>query len=90
MPVSRGRIQTDDGEIDADSARPILPLPPLNIAGPHVNDQFGNDLAIADFNGDNRDDLAIGVYGYDDGGDTGAGAVQVVYQSDLLFVDGFD
>jgi hypothetical protein len=55
-----------------------------------VNDQFGNSLAIGDFNDDGRQDLAIGVYLYDDGGDTDSGAVQVVYQTDILFKNGFD
>ncbi len=73
-----------------DSARLILPLAPLKIAGPHDNDQFGNQLAIGDFNNDDRKDLAIGAYLYDDGGETDAGAVQVIYQADRLFVDGFD
>jgi hypothetical protein len=72
------------------TAYPILPLAPLRIDGPHENDQFGNDLAIGDFNGDNRDDLAIGAYLYDDGVDTDSGAVQVLYQTDILFKDGFD
>jgi len=76
--------------LDAASARPILPLPPLKISGPHANDQFGSTLAIGDFNGDSHSDLAIGVFLYDDGGNTDAGAVQVVYQSDFLFLDGFD
>ena len=51
---------------------------------------MGNDLAIGDFNGDGRDDLAVGAYLYDDGVDTDSGAVQVLYQTDILFKDGFD
>ena len=71
-------------------ALPVLPTAPLGIGGPHENDQFGNGLAIGDFNDDGRRDLAIGVYPYDDGGDTDSGAVQVLYQTDILFKDGFD
>lgn len=76
--------------LDTSTAKAILPRAPLKIASPHTNDQFGNGLAVGDFNGDNRDDLAIGVYLYDDDGETNAGAVQVLYQSDILFKDGFD
>jgi hypothetical protein len=79
-----------NGRLDTSNARPIFPLAPLKIGGPHSNDQFGNGLASGDFNDDGRADLAIGVYLYDDAGETDAGAVQVLYQSDLLFVDGFD
>lgn len=81
---------TDAQGLLSSSAYPILPLAPLKIAGPHENDQFGNDLAIGDFNGDYRDDLAIGAYLYDDAPDEDTGAVQVLYQSDILFKDGFD
>lgn len=80
----------NNDRLDTVSARPILPLAPLSIAGPHTNDQFGNELAIGDFNDDGKDDLAIGAYLYDDGANADAGAVQVLYQSDFLFVDGFD
>ena len=52
-------------------------------------DGFGTQLAIGDFNGDNENDLAIGVPGHDVPA-AGSGAVQVVYQSDFVFVDGFD
>jgi hypothetical protein len=40
-----------------------------------ANDKFGSALAAGDFNGDNIDDLAVGVSGEDNG----AGVVQVVY-----------
>ena len=79
----------DEGLLLA-TPQPTLPLPPLKIAGPHENDQFGNDMAIGDFNDDGRADLAIGAYLYDDGVDTDSGAVQVLYQSEFLFRDGFD
>jgi hypothetical protein len=81
----------NDGEgLLVSQAYPILPLPPLKIDGPHENDQFGNDMAIGDFNDDGRDDLAVGAYLYDDGADTDSGAVQVLYQTDILFRDDFD
>ena len=76
--------------LNIEPARPILPLAPLEIGGPHENDQFGNDLAIGDFNDDGSADLAIGVYLHDDGGETNAGAVQVLYQSDFIFLHGFE
>ena len=90
-----GAVWVFDSGSDAEgllvsSAKPILPSAALKIGGPHTNDQFGNGLAIGDFNGDGRDDLAIGAYLYDDGGDTDSGAVQVLYQSDILFKDGFE
>jgi len=81
---------SDDQGLLLTTPQPILPLPPLKIAGPHENDQFGNDMAIGDFNDDGRADLAIGAYLYDDGVDADSGAVQVLYQSELLFRDGFD
>jgi len=80
----------DADGINVVTVRPILPLAPLGIAGPHGNDQFGNALAIGDFNDDDRPDIAIGVSKFDDGADEDAGAVQVLYQTELLFVDGFD
>lgn len=90
-----GAVWVIDSGTDAEglltsTAKAILPRAPLKIGAPHTNDQFGNALAVGDFNDDGRDDLAIGVYLYDDGGDTDSGAVQVLYQSDILFEDGFD
>jgi hypothetical protein len=59
-------------------------------AGPAAaNDAFGAQLAIGDFNGDSDLDIAFGVPG-NDAVAADSGAVQVVYQSDFLFVDGFD
>lgn len=44
-------------------------------------DQFGAALSSADFNGDGRDDLAVGVPGEGVGSAGGAGAVNVLYGS---------
>ncbi len=76
--------------LDPATIRPILPKAPLRIAGPHANEQFGAALAVGDFNDDSRADLAIGAYLYDDAGANDAGAVQLLYQSDYLFVDPFE
>jgi disulfide bond formation protein DsbB len=46
-----------------------------------ADDRFGNALATGDFNGDGVDDLAVGVSGEGIGGNTGAGAVAVIYGS---------
>lgn len=76
--------------LDPATIRPILPKRPLRIAGPRANEQFGSALAAGDFNDDSRADLAIGAYLYDEADATDAGAVQVLYQSDYLFVEPFD
>ncbi|MBD2463007.1 FG-GAP repeat protein [Oscillatoria sp. FACHB-1407] len=47
-----------------------------------ANDRFGSSLATGDFNGDNRDDLAIGVTFEDIGTVVDAGAVSVLHGSD--------
>ncbi|WP_395376992.1 hypothetical protein [Marinicella sp. W31] len=44
-----------------------------------AQDRFGWSVATGDFDGDNFDDLAIGVYGEDVLGEGGAGSVQVIY-----------
>ena len=44
-------------------------------------DRFGSSLATGDFNGDGRDDLAVGVTGEDIGSIENAGAVNVLYGS---------
>jgi hypothetical protein len=44
---------------------------------PHAGDGFGNALAAGDFNGDGRNDLAIGI----DGNHQAAGEVEVLYGS---------
>jgi hypothetical protein len=50
-----------------------------NVAGvPDANDAFGIGLAVGDFDGDGREDLAIGAYGQQVGG-VAAGAVHVLF-----------
>lgn len=46
---------------------------------PESNDRFGSSLAAGDFDGDGRDDLAIGVPGEDVGSKVDAGSVNVLY-----------
>ena len=46
-----------------------------------AGDNFGAVLASGDFNGDGKDDLAIGIPGQDIGGMKDAGAVQILYGS---------
>jgi hypothetical protein len=46
-----------------------------------TDDEFGSALASGDFNGDGKDDLAIGVPGEDVGSIDSAGAVEVMYGS---------
>lgn len=74
----------------ADDAQQIT-LTPAYLAGPAAEeDLFGAQIVAGDFNGDDHVDLAIGVPGHDTDAANAAGAVQVFYQSDYLFVDGFD
>jgi hypothetical protein len=47
------------------------------VAGEH--DRYGDSLAAGDFNGDGRDDLAIGIAGFDTSGVHSAGAVSIMY-----------
>ena len=47
-------------------------------------------MAIGDFNGDGLNDLAIGAYEHDDGGDADTGGGAVLYQSEFIFRDGFE
>lgn len=44
-----------------------------------ASDQFGESVAVADFDGDGYDDIAVGVPGHDQGGVTNAGGVNVLY-----------
>jgi hypothetical protein len=46
-----------------------------------AGDQFGFSVTAGDFNDDGYDDLAIGVRSEDVGGESGAGAVNVIYGS---------
>jgi hypothetical protein len=46
---------------------------------PEAGDRFGSSLASGDFNGDGRDDLAIGVLAEDIGAIVDCGAVHIIY-----------
>lgn len=50
-------------------------------------DTFGAALAAGDFDGDGRDDLAIGVAGADDAGPTDSGSVHILYGSSTGLTD---
>jgi hypothetical protein len=50
--------------------------------GSEAFDHFGSSLAAGDFNGDGKDDLAIGVSREDLGNIRDAGAVNIIYGSD--------
>ncbi len=50
--------------------------------GSEAFDNFGASLAVGDFDGDGKDDLAIGVPGEDIGNIVSAGAVNIIYGSD--------
>ena len=62
----------------------------LRIGPPAADDKFGASMAIGDFNGDGQNDLAIGAYQHDDGGDANTGGGAVLYQSEFIFRDGFE
>jgi hypothetical protein len=51
-----------------------------------TGDRFGYTLAVGDFNGDGRDDLAVGLP-YEDWNETDAGIVQILYGSDTGLTD---
>jgi hypothetical protein len=50
-----------------------------SVDDPEVGDQFGESLAVGDFDGDGFDDLAIGIPGEDVGTISNAGAIEVRY-----------
>jgi Ca2+-binding RTX toxin-like protein len=54
------------------------------------NDTFGAALAAGDFDGDGRDDLAIGVAGAADAGPTFSGSVHILYGSSTGLTDAGD
>ena len=54
-------------------------LPGIAGGGPDTGAAFGTALAAGDFNGDRRQDLAVGVPGENGGTFTGPGAVNVLY-----------
>ncbi|HEY6545198.1 MAG TPA: FG-GAP repeat protein [Dokdonella sp.] len=77
------------GTLNPARARRFALTPGYAAAPPAQGDAFGAQLAIGDFNGDGDNDLAVGIPGHDGTAD-GSGTVQVIYQNDFLFVDGFD
>lgn len=62
------------------TARGIPMMPDLVINGTAAYGQFGNALTTLDFDGDGRDDLAVGAPFSDDGG----GAVHVFFGGDMF------
>ena len=82
IPSRLGALRFDDAS--------MLSLSPAYALAPSASsDGYGSQLAIGDFNGDNENDLAVGIPGHDLPANN-SGGVQVIYQSDFLFVDGFD
>ena len=61
---------------------------PLTLAPAAIDDRFGAAFGIGDFNGDGDADLAVGI-SKDDTAGVDAGAVQIIYQSEFIFRDGF-
>lgn len=62
---------------------------PMSLAPAATNDRFGGAVAIADFNDDGASDLAIGITDHDAVA-LDAGAVQIIYQSEFIFRNGFE
>lgn len=77
------------GSLGVSRARRFALTPGYAAAPPAQGDTFAAQLAIGDFNGDGDNDLAVAIPGHD-GTAGNSGTVQVIYQSDFLFVDGFD
>lgn len=76
--------------LDLGHAKRIALTPAYAAAPAMTADAFGSAFAAGDFNGDEINDLAIGIPGHDVDGANNAGAVQVIYQSVFIFVDGFE
>ena len=82
-------VPSSGGNLAPDSAVRFVVTPQYAAWPSASNDGFGSQLAVGDFNGDSDNDIAVGVPG-SDVTDSGAGIVQVIYQSGFIFVDGFD
>jgi hypothetical protein len=82
-------IPSSLGGLVPERARRFSLTPGYAAAPPAQGDSYGLQLAIGDFNGDGDNDLAVSIPGHDGTADN-SGTVQVIYQSDFLFVDGFD
>jgi hypothetical protein len=82
-------VPSSAGELAPDRAVRFAVTPQYAAWPSAGSDGFGSQLAVGDFNGDSDNDIAVGVPGSDVSG-SGAGIVQVIYQSGFIFVDGFD
>lgn len=77
--IGAGRVDIHWGALGAKPTLPTILSPRLDPGTILVPGRFGAALAVGDFNGDDVDDLAIGAPGYDDGGNTDAGRVIVLF-----------